>query len=133
MTDVTLGDFTFQEGDADDVTEDISSNIENLPMPLAGPSETLLFDFEGVVKMITITGNLTDATSTRVSGQSVLTIEEQKAYLQGLVNGLQSATSFTSTFNTSGVTVMVMSMNFVEKSGEPNWLRFTIKLVQGSG
>ena len=130
---VTIGSFEFQDGDCGKVDEDITANIEPMSMPGSGPSDTLLFDFEGVLNSITLKGALTDATTTRVGGQTIKTIEEQKIYLKALVNGAQSSITLTSTFNVSGISVMIQSIHFGEEAGDPNELPFDIKLNEGSG
>jgi hypothetical protein len=43
-------------------------------MPLSDATENLIFDFDGVTKTISLDGALTDATTTRVAGQSILTM-----------------------------------------------------------
>ncbi|GAH74879.1 unnamed protein product [marine sediment metagenome] len=132
--EVQLDTFYFQDGDCDNVIEDITPTIEEMAMPGSGPSETLLFDFEGVICNLTITGKLTIATSDRTEGEaSVKTIEEQKAFLKALPNGFQSAVTLKSTFNSSGIKVMIKKIHFNEKSGDPNELIFTINLVEGQG
>ncbi len=132
VTNVQVGNFVFNEGDVKSVTEDITANLESITIPTTAPSNTLLYDFDGSINTITLSGNLTDSTTTRVTGETVLTIEAQKAYLKSLINGMQTKRLFYSTYNASGIYVMVASVSFTEEQGNPNILNFTMKLIEGT-
>lgn len=122
--------FTFNDGDVDGVDADVQSEIDVIPSPGTGAEDAYLSDINGVTKKLTITGSLTEAASTRVSGDSITTIAQQKAWLEALQNGSQSPMAFTSTYENCNV--MVEKMSFREAAGEPNILPFTISLVVGS-
>ena len=131
MAEVVIGLFTFQNGDIEAVDEQVNGNLDVNTMPLSGPKEALIFDFDGVAKTINLTGRITDATTTRVTGSSILTITQQKDYLEALLNGYQEALAFTSTF-VSSTYVWIMAMTFKETAGSPNILDFTMNLQVGS-
>ena len=98
--EVQVGTFFFQDADVQRIVESITANIEPIPLPGFGPDQVLLFDFEGVQNTISLTGQLTVATTARDSSASdILTIEDQKSTLKGFLNGLQLPISFKSTFH----------------------------------
>ena len=131
MTDVQLGSFVFQSGDVQRVKIVKSSQIDATPLPMSDSPDTILFDFDGVSGNVTLNGFITDATSTRVAGGSVLTIAQQVAYLRGLINGNQSAIAFTS--NYCSINVMISKVDINEEAGNPNSVPFTIDLTEGDG
>ena len=135
MTNVTLERydgqvFTFQDGDCKDVKPVTTSEIDAMPIPGTGSSGAILQDINGALKTIVITGELHDADSTRVAGQTVLTISAQKSWLEACQNGLQLPKTFTSNFDSSEV--MMAKIEFTEIAGEPTHLPYTINLTTGT-
>lgn len=131
MANIVLGNFTFQLSDVQKINATRNANLDKNSMPLSDADSALIFDFDGVMKTLALTGILTDATTTRVAGQSVLTITQQKNYLEGLADGFQSALSFSSTYE-SGYYVWIDAMTFDEEAGNVNSLPFTLNLTVGS-
>lgn len=86
-------------------------------------------DFNGVTKTITLSGVLTDATTTRTSTGTTKTVEEQMDWLLTLVDGAQLGYTFNSTFQTNK-TVYCRKVNFKELSGELD-SPFSIEFVEG--
>ena len=122
--------FTFQEGDVEQVTSVVSSSVEQYGIPFSTFSSAQLADYEGVVKIITIVGTLTTASSTRTDTGDTKTVAEQKTWLEGLQSGSQVPKGFTSTYESE--TVMASQMRTVETSGIPNQLPFTLTLAVGA-
>ncbi len=158
MTDVTIQNssgvtFTFQEGDINTVTSIIVGDIDSSPMPGSGPRGAMAFDISGVIKTITVEGQLTVATSTVISPGTITTILQQKQWLESLLDGGQKIATathgkFTSNYEeysvkTSGNTIvdsssddekttcMVQKITFTEQTGNPEVLPFTITLIVG--
>jgi len=153
MADVSLTvnskTFTFSEGDVKKVSSTITSKAEQVEIAASGPGTTQLYDYDGSIKMITVSGVLTDASSTRVAGYSIDTIIEQKQWLESLINGSQNSIKFVSTYesltvlNATSATppyqgsfgytyLMLSTITFTETEGNPNKLDFTMQLMIGT-
>ena len=141
--------FTFNEGDVDIVKSVIEARPEVTEIASTGPMGAQIYDYDGVTKTITVTGNLTLASSTRTSSGAVTTILAQKQWLESVLNGSQNPITFTSTFETQSVSqasgaaspyqaaftstlVMKSRIEFTENSGNPSMLSFTIILFVGN-
>ena len=134
--EVRVGTFFFQNADIETVSETITAGIEQIQMPLSGPSQVLLFDFQGVTNEITIDGYITAATTDRSTATTPsITISAQKIILKAFMSGNQSPVEFESRFNPSSdsVKVMIDTINYTESSGDPNRLKISMKLVEGQG
>ena len=140
--------FTFQNGDVKSVKSDVSSKSEQQEISQTGPMGAYLYDYDGVTKTVTISGTLTEASTTRISGYSITTIFQQKQWLESIANGSQVGIEIESTYESQSILssgsptppflggftstyCMVQSMSFVEKGGNPNELDFTIVLMVG--
>jgi len=151
MADVTLTrlvgsnihTFTFEQAEVATVRSTTTSSIDQTSLPGSGPIESLLFDFDGVNKTITITGNLFETTSTRVTGtgsSSVTTILQQKQWLEEALSGNQLTVTFSSTYEAQTydgssqqtTTVMSASANFTEGGGNPQLLPFGMTFLVGT-
>jgi hypothetical protein len=121
--------FTFNDGDVGSVQTTQTSEVDVQSTPGSDQDQTFITDLNGVVMRIVVTGELKDATTTRVSGETVLTIEEQVAFLDGLQTGLQTAREFSTLFRTKNV--IVEKFETTEMAGQPNNLPFTLNLVVG--
>lgn len=145
MTDTTItgniGDvFTFADGEINRIFHRIAGDIEITSFPGLGPSTAFGFDFNGVIKVITITGVLFETTASRVSGASVTTLLEQVQWLEKEINGDQLARSFTSNYasqtfdGTNFVSTAIFAglFEFSENAGDPEKLPFTLSLLVGS-
>ena len=103
MTDVTITDssgnvFTFADGELDSVRSSTRGDIEVTAFPGTGPANALGFDFNGVLKTISIPGKLFETTTSRVNTSSITTILEQKQFLEKTLNGRQTSSTFTSNY-----------------------------------
>ncbi len=140
--------FTFQEGDINKVSSSYSTNIEPMTISKTGPLGTFIYDYEGVAKQITVTGGLTPATATRIAGYSILTILQQKKWIESVCNGNQSNIAFSSNYEAQSVdvsstsnapylstfaptTCKIISYNFGEEEATPDHLPFTIVFEVG--
>ena len=150
-TSLTVGGytFTFQSGDIDFVESDIASSVESTKITKTGSMGTLNYDFDGVLKTITIQGVLTPAATTRVSGYSVTSVLSQKQWLESLINGNQGLIELTddyesqSVLSDSGATPPFLgsftstkckngNIKFRRERGLVNRLKFTLILVVGN-
>ena len=125
-----LETFTFQPGDVTSVKVLKQGSLDVNPMPASDSDDAFVIDFNGVLKTITLMGDLSNASSTRVSGGSVSTIAEQIDWLLTLVDGAQTGYTFGSTFQT-GKTVYCRKVDFDELQGEITKSPFTIEFVEG--
>jgi len=141
--------FTFSNGDVKSVRSIITGKPTQQEISASGPMSAYLYDYDGVLKKISVSGILTNADSTRVAGSYINTIYEQKQWLESLLNGDQDLIEFESTYDSQTVLskssptnpyqagftstyCMIESMEFNEVDGEPNHLRFNITLIVGS-
>lgn len=122
--------FEFQDGDASKVTIVKQAHLDENPTPASDSDDAFVIDFNGVLKTITVTGQLTDATTTRTDTGSVLTIEEQINWLEALVDGAQAGYLFNSTYQTNKK-VFCRKVTFDEECGKVNESPFTIEFVEG--
>lgn len=161
MTAVTIANsigqtFEFQDGDVSLVSSRITSTPDADPMPGSPPGESIIFDLNGSLKLITVSGELKVAATNRVTGTSppsaTTTIAQQKRWLESLHTGMQRSVLFTSNyeqytfigtlnsgqvqdfitgsseFNTYAV---ILDISFTENAGDPNRLPFTMRLAVG--
>ncbi|KKM72365.1 hypothetical protein LCGC14_1421280 [marine sediment metagenome] len=145
MADVTFTNssgtvFTFAQGEINVVRSQISPDVEQSALPGTGPISAFLFDFNGPIKIITITGQLFVTTASRTDTGSTTTILEQKQWLEQNINGFQLPTAFSSTYegqtydgsSYQSTTVAVGNISFDEEAGNPEELKFTMQFVVGS-
>ena len=130
--------FTFNDGDVDEVRSVVSSELDHEAMPMMEAGSALLFDFSGVKKIISINGVLTDTGENTLSSGSAISIDEQRQWLEKIINGNQSGITFqsnySSTYNGSSFVdskCMKSGISFIEKEGMPNRLAFNITLFVG--
>lgn len=131
--------FTFNDGDVQDVNTQITADLEHEAMPMMTADAAFIFDFSGVKKIINISGSLTDNLDNNVlSVGSAVTINEQREWLESLIDGGQSGITFSSnysstyngsTFNDSNV--LVANIRFAEQVNKHNELGFSITLFVG--
>jgi len=143
--------FTFNEGDVDAVETTIQADPQNTELAGTGPANSPGYDYGSVKKTIQIKGRLTQADTSRTSSGTVTTIDNQKQWLESILNGVQVSIKFTSTYDEfsvlgqAGATppyqsafgdtyVFIKSMSFNEKEGRIADLPFTLVLeVASSG
>ena len=145
--------FTFADGEVNSVSSRTTATPDADPMPMSSPGQALIFDFNGALKTITVTGILFETTVSRVSGGTVQTIAQQKRWLETLLDGSQLSVQFNSnyekyTFAGDGsnvghvdsfvagtgtqTKVVVTDITFEEREGSPNDMPFTMRMVAGS-
>ena len=131
--------FTFIDGDCEQITSGVSTDLDFDAMPGMTPDQAMLFDFNGVKKVITIKGRLSTNGSNVLNSGSAITIDEQRQWLEKNINGVQSGTLFksnyTSTWNGSSFAdsvVLFGSVTWDETTGDPNSLPFTIQIFVGN-
>jgi len=121
--------FTFQDGNVSEVILNKQGALDENPMPVSDSEYTFVMDFNGVTKTLTLNGTLTEATSSRTSTGTTLTVEDQMDWLLTLVDGSQTGYTFNSTYQTSK-TVYCRKVNFKELSGQLA-SPFSIEFVEG--
>jgi hypothetical protein len=152
MADISLAvggvTFTFAEGEVKKISSKINTQVEAMAISGAGPATAYLYDYEGSVKTITITGVLFSTGTSRISGYSIDTIIEQKQWLESLANGIQSAITFTSNYESLSISqsagatppyqgafattkVFVQDMSFDEFEGNVEELPFSMTFIVG--
>lgn len=149
--------FTFADGQVDRVNSRTSASPDADPLPLSSPGMAIIFDLNGALKQITISGKLFETTATRVTSAGtapeVKTILEQKLWLETLLMGNQTPVEFNSNYdkytfagdgasesevnafvNESGTQTyaVVLELSFEEIEGEPNTMPFTMRLIAGA-
>ncbi len=142
--------FTFNEGDVDSVKSTVEAKPDPTEISATGPMGAQLYDFDGVLKRIVLSGKLTLAASTRTSSGAVTSILSQKQWLESLGSGLQNIITITSTYETQSVSqvtgaaspnqaaftstlCMLERFEVNERAGDPLRLPFTMILVVGNG
>lgn len=130
--------FTFNDGDVSEIRTRIATELDYDAMPSSLALYSLLYDFNGVTKIITLSGGLTNTGSNRLTVGSAITIDEQRKYIESCLDGLQSTaifrSNYTSSYNGSDFEdspIMFSTIEFNERTNEPNILFFTITLFVG--
>ena len=130
--------FSFQSGDVTVVKSNITCDLDHESLGGMDASKAMLYDMMGVKKVITVSGSLTTATSSRTNTGSTLTIEEQRQWLEKQFDGFQQGTEFesnhTSTYNGSTFAnsrIMKAALEFTEEQNKPSELPFTLVLFVG--
>lgn len=122
--------FTFADGECEKVEVNKQGQLDENTMPASDSDGTFVVDFNGVLKTIVVTGELFDTTDSRTSSGSVMTIEQQIAWLENLVNGSQFGYTFNSRFQTNKK-VYCRRFKADEEAGKPTGAPFTLELVEG--
>lgn len=140
--------FTFAEGEVKKISSKISTNVELMSITGAGPATGYLYDYEGPVKTITISGVLFETAISRIAGYSITSIVEQKQWLESLANGLQTPITFSSNYESISIsgkisppapyqgdptntTAFVQDISFDELEGFVNELPFSMTFIVG--
>lgn len=145
MTDVTIKNgsgvtFTFEDGEIETVSSDITAQPDVMPMPGSAPANTFIIDLGGAEKNISIKGVLIESASTRTDSGTVTTILQQKQWLEALIDGAQSTAQFTSNYESetyggssfTNTMVVVTRITFDENAGDPGRLPFTMSMKVGA-
>lgn len=130
--------FTFNPGDVKNISIDLTADLDFDSMPQSLPKDAMLFDMNGVKKVINISGELQDTNTNRVSSGTVETINQQRQWLEKNLNGDQGGTlldaPYTSSWNgTTWVVspILFSSIRFNAEEGNPEGLPFQITLFVG--
>ena len=130
--------FIFNDGDVEEVNIEVSSDLDFDPMPMDTANNALVYDLNGVKKMINIRGRLSNTGVTVVTGGSVISLDEQRQWLEKLLNGDQRGVNFYSNYSSTynGSTFIptpcyVSRISWGEVTGEPQSLKFEIAFVIG--
>ena len=123
---------TFTFGDDECVSLKITKlgKLDENSMPASDSNYAFVMDFNGVIKSLTLKGNLIANATTRTSTGAVKMIEEQMDWLLTLVDGAQDGYTFNSTYQTNK-TVYCRKVDFEEVEGAINKVPFTVELVEG--
>jgi hypothetical protein len=128
--------YTFQSVDSIDV--DVNCGLDFEGMPSSPPSDSILYDFNGVTKIINIEGRLIDTDENTLTSGSAVTIDEQRKWLEKNIDGFQSGgvfvSDYTSTWNGSSwedSRFMMAKIRFRQVEGKPAELAFNITLFVG--
>jgi hypothetical protein len=127
--------FSFNDGDCDDITSNVNTDLDFDAMPGMTADAALGFDFNGVKKTIEVSGTLTDTGTNRLSSGVAITITDQRKWLEKILNGSQTGSAFSSTYTSTwngssweASIILFGSLVFNEKSGLPNGLPFRMSL-----
>lgn len=130
--------FSFQSGDVESVRCTISNDLDHDSMAGSPATGAMLYDFNGVKKIITVTGSLSEAATTRTNTGTTKTIDEQRQWLEKQLNGAQEGTEFSSNYSStyngtsfSNSRVMKAQIEFIEEQEKPEYLQFTMILFVG--
>lgn len=136
MADPTLVNggvtFTFYPGSIKSLSVDKLAGLDVNALPISDSDETFINDFNGTLKTITITGTLTPETSSVISPGSVTSVTDQINWIEALINGNQSSSTFTS-LTQSAIKVYIQRFNYQEEQGYSDRVTYTLTLLEGDG
>ena len=131
--------FTFSNGEVKNIECTISAQLDFDSMPMSTAPSAMLFDFNGITKVIDIQGELFNDGTNHTSAGSCITIDEQRQWLEGTMNGMQGgsviASTYTSTWDGSSFIssrVLFSVFRHREEEGKPEQHPFQITLFVGS-
>lgn len=132
--------FTFNDEEIDDIAVDLVSNPDQYGQYGGGPADAYIYESEGPLCTINISGRLLVASTTRTSSGSTTTIDQQRQWLMKQFNGAQVPRAFSSDFagtmysgttDTFVPTTVIAGRFSYRQQGEPDVLPFTISLLVG--
>jgi len=130
--------FTFNEGDCQTVESGLATDLDFEAMPNQTAFNSMLYDVNGVTKIIRVSGELSDHGTNTLSSGTAITINDQRKWLEQNINGSQLGgyfdSNYASTWNGSGwyqSRFMIASIRFTENAGNPTGLSFDIQLYIG--
>ncbi len=130
--------FTFNAGDVHDIESDVVTEPDFDAMPQTTPDQAMLYDYNGVKKVITVTGELQDTGVNCLSSGTAIVVDDQRKWLEQNLNGGQSGATFTSNYTSTynGSTwadskVLISRFRHNENTDKPNIIPFTIILFVG--
>lgn len=127
--------FSFNDGDVEDIVITISTDLDFDAMPGMTPDAAMGYDFNGVKKIIEVTGTLTDTGNNRLDSGIAITIDDQRKWLEKIMNGQQAGSAFSSSYSSTwngadwiASIILFGTISFNEKVGLPNGLPFRMSL-----
>jgi len=98
---LTYGSYTFvfEDKEIDSVESEVSQAPEKTPITGTGAMGGYVFNYEGAIKTITVTGRLMTSATTRISGYNILTKSDQKYWLESIFNGQPTNITFSSDYD----------------------------------
>jgi hypothetical protein len=110
-----------------------NAEIETLPLPLSDSSSTIVFDNEGTVRTISLTGRFTADTQAELMNDFILLVE-------GIVNGGQTLTKTTyhsdlydaGTGKDGNFTCVIQSFSWTYSTESKNIVDYDIVLIEGT-
>jgi hypothetical protein len=130
--------FTFHDGDVETVRVQTQTDLDWDALPISTPNSALLFDFSGVKKSISVSGELTNNGANTLSSGTAVTIDDQRKWLEQTINGNQSGVTFTSNYSSTwngsswiSSKIYFASITFTDTVGKPNSLPFEITIYVG--
>jgi len=140
--------FTFLAGEVQSVESVVTQNPDKIPIYGSGPMGGYVFNFDGAVKTITVTGVLGLAPSTRTSSGTITTIKQQKQWLESLCAGNADSITFNSEYESETCDVLtgatspyqshfiqtkgvVATLRTIREEGKVDYLPYTLQLVIG--
>ena len=146
--------FTFEQSMIEEVSSTTNSDVSQTVMPGSGPGSNVGNDFNGVNKIINVSGRLMSTEASVVTGidaPQITSVKQMKMWLEALQNGAQIAKAFNSNYedvsvlNSSVPTepnvegqiipatlaqtkIYVMSFSFAEVEGIPDKFDFSLQL-----
>lgn len=130
--------FTFNEGDIQTIVSKVNGNLDFDAMPGFTPDASILYDFNGVLKTITLTGEIQNTSNNTLSSGTAITIDAQRKWLEQTLDGAQSGSTFISNYSSvyngstwSDARIYFSDLTFTEDSNKPNILGLTLKLFVG--
>jgi hypothetical protein len=140
--------FTFCAGEVSSVESVVSQNPDKIPIYGSGAMGGYVFNFDGAVKTITVTGVLQTAPTSRTSSGDVRTILAQKQWLESICAGNSNSITFNSAYESETCDIItgatspyqshftqtkgvVATLRTVREEGKPDMLPYTLQLVIG--
>ena len=108
--------FAFETAMIDTVSSTVNTDVTQTVMPGSGPGGNIGNDFNGVVKIISVTGLLMSTTTSVVTGTDapqITSIKQMKYWLEALQNGAQVVKAFTSNYDEYTVSSSSQNPGFV--------------------
>ena len=125
-------DVAFEIGSIESERMIKNAEVETLPLPLSDSSSTILFDNEGVIRTITLTGQFTANSQADLMNNFILLVE-------GIVNGAQTLTKTTyhsdlydaGTGKDGNFTCILQSFSWAYSTQSKNIVDYDIVMVEG--
>ena len=134
--------FTFLDDEIESVGVEEVASPEQVANLGGGAADAYLSEIDGVLAVITITGTLLIASTTRTSSGTTTTILQQKQWLSKQLNGAQVPRAFTSDYESEMYSaleedfvptkIVVGRFSRRQETGGMDEMPFTIQLLVGT-